>query len=115
MATKEIPVQEYELLLQESKGFHENQKDIHACMNVIKGVLNVFGLLDEKGNLKPEMSDSSKVIPPMLKSLGDVVGLMAKSQMPILGKKAEADLAAKFHFFSEIKPLVEKYAQNNQF
>ena len=65
------------------------------------------------GELKAELiSGEESVFSLLLTSLSDIIGLITKSKMPIIGKRYEKKLEEQFSFVKDIVPLVQKYATN---
>lgn len=100
-------------LIQEN---NEQKAEIAEIIKLIRQIIGVLGLLDETGEaIKPELvSGEESVFTLLLGSLSDIMGLITKTKMPIIGKKYEAKLEEKFAFVKDIVPIVQKYATNQQ-
>jgi len=113
--TKMIEVSEIqlkELLELNQKQLNEiAQKDleIKALYNASINIMELLGVAAE-GKIKPEMmEDGNNPLPEIMKEAGSLVSLVMKSQIPLIGKKAEAQLVEKFSFFGALLPLFQKY------
>lgn len=90
----------------------ELKGEISEIIKLIRQIIGVLGLMDETGeSIKPELiSGEESVFSLLLGSLSDIMGLITKTKMPIIGKKYEAKLEAQFAFVKDIVPIVQKYA-----
>lgn len=95
---------------------NELKSEISEIIKLIRQIIGVLGLMDKTGEaIKPELiSGEESVFSLLLDSLSDIMGLITKTKMPIIGKKYEAKLEAKFAFVKDIVPIVQKYATNQQ-
>ena len=93
----------------------ELNAEIAEVIKLVREIIGVLGLLDVSGTtIKPELlSGDESVFSLLFVSLGDIMGLITKSNMPILGKKYTAKLADKFRFVEGIIPLIQKYSNNS--
>lgn len=88
------------------------KKEIAEVINLVRRIIGVLGLLDEKTNaIKPELlSGEESPLGLLMEALSGIVALITKSKMPVIGKKYEKELEEKFAFVKDIVPIVEKYA-----
>lgn len=74
-------------------------------------ILDLLGL-SENGLIKKQcFNGEENAMPHILKGAGSIMTLLTQSQIPIIGKKAEAKLAKKFNFFEPLIPVFEKYGK----
>lgn len=90
----------------------ELQTEIDEVIKLVRQIIGVLGLLDESGKtIKAELlSGDESVFSLLLTSLSDIIGLITKSKMPIIGQRYEKKLEEKFSFVKDIVPIVQKYA-----
>lgn len=90
----------------------ENKADIHELKNVVVSILRLLGIWDDKTNSIKESIKTGEegYFGNILKGLGDVISLLTRAQVPIIGKKAEAELMQKFAFLKTLVPIIEKHA-----
>lgn len=83
----------------------------YGCMSI----LAILGIAED-GKLKPEcFGPDANPLPEVIREGGHILSLAIQSQVPIIGKKAEAKLQEKFKFYNELLPVFEFYeAQYNQ-
>ncbi len=85
----------------------ENEKDIAVLKDCVISITDVLGLYDQKtGSLKKEVKEGN-YLKPIIKSLGEVMGMLTMSKMGFGDDKA---LLKKFEFIKNVLPLIEKYA-----
>lgn len=97
------------LLMDENESY---KKDVDDLLKVAKGICGVLGLTDEKGNVKKSFLDNTESpMPSILKAILSTATLMGQAQLPIIGKKAEAEIAQKFDFIKYLTPILEKHKQ----
>ncbi len=86
---------------------HSNEKDIAVLKDCVISITDVLGLYDQKtGSLKKEVKDGN-YLKPIIKSLGEVMGMLTMSKMGFGDDKV---LLKKFEFIKNVLPLIEKYA-----
>lgn len=106
---KMITIEESKLiaLMDENEDY---KKDVEDLLKVAKGICNVLGLTDENGNVKKSFLDNTESpMPSILKAVMSTGTLMAQASMPIIGKKAEKEIALKFEFIKYLTPILEKH------
>jgi hypothetical protein len=110
---------EKELLSVQEKALHKKEKyelvaiiqsqnaDIATLKDCVISITDVLGLYDSKaGSLKKEVKEGN-YLKPIIKSLGEVMGMLTMSKMGFGDDKA---LLKKFEFIKNVLPLIEKYA-----
>lgn len=92
----------------------ELQTEINEVIKLVRQIIGVLGLLDASGKtIKAELiSGEESVFSLLLTSLSDIIGLITKSKMPVIGHRYEKRLEEKFSFVKDIVPIVQKYATN---
>ncbi len=101
-----IPKAEYDKMIADKKQADQDVKDLKE---VVMGVMGVLGLA-ENGKPIPELfEEEPEIIGPCIKGITSVSQLMMTSKMPVIGKKAEKELAEKFHFIKLIPPILKRY------
>jgi hypothetical protein len=94
----------------------EAQEERKILKSAVIKIMDLMGLIDPQTNKMREeiASGDESFVPGMLKSLGDVVQLLMKSNAPKMfgGEKAKEQLAQKFDFIAPLLPIINKY--NNQ-
>jgi hypothetical protein len=90
----------------------ELQSEISEVIKLVRQIIGVLGLLDANGtSIKPELlSGEDSVFSLLLNSLSDIIGLITKSKLPIIGQRYEKKLEEQFAFVKDIVPIVQKYA-----
>lgn len=89
----------------------ELKNEIAEIIKLVRQIIGVLGLLDASGkSIKPELlSGQESVFSLLLSSLSDIIGLITKSKMPLIGHRYEKKLEEQFSFVKEIVPIVQKY------
>jgi hypothetical protein len=90
----------------------ELKAEAQEIIKVVMQIVGVLGLLDESGTkVKAELLNGEEgVFSLLLSSLSDIIGLITKSKMPMIGARYEKQLEQKFAFVKEILPLIQKYS-----
>ncbi|MBS1647364.1 MAG: hypothetical protein JST67_08485 [Bacteroidetes bacterium] len=108
----EIEKQELETLIKVNEDF---KQEIEILKESVIKIMDVMGLIDkETGKMREEIaSGEESFVPSMLKSLGDIITLLTKSQMPKFfgGEKAKDELLEKFSFIKKMLPIINKHAK----
>lgn len=93
--------------------FEESKKERDVLKRSATKIMDMFGLIDkESGKMKPEIaSGEESFVPGMIKSLGDIVLLLTKSNAGSWfgGNKAKEELEKKFDFIQELLPIINKH------
>jgi hypothetical protein len=73
-------------------------------------ICGVLGLTNaERTEIKPEVvSGDEGVFKNLMKAGTDLFLLFSKSSLPVVGKKAEAEIKQKFEFIEKLLPLLKK-------
>lgn len=101
-------------ILELEKENNELKSEITEIIKLVREIIGVLGFLDENGkSIKPELLSGDKsVFSLLLISLSDIIGLITKSKMAVIGTRYEKKLEEKFSFVKDIVPIVQKYATN---
>jgi hypothetical protein len=102
-----IDKSQLEYLLTEIEAYKKESEDLRK---VAYGVCAILGLTDENNQVKTEfLTGTESVMPSVLKAILNTASLLGQAQVPVLGKKAEAEIAKKFEFIKYLIPIIEKY------
>lgn len=105
--TVTIPAEQLEDLLTQNE---EYKKEVDNLLIVAYGICGVLGLVDESGKIKPSyLNNEESPMPAVLKAVVSTATLMAQAGVPVLGRKAEAEIAKKFEFIKHLVPIINKY------
>lgn len=108
MAKIEVEEEQIKLLLSEIK---EKDIEIKQLYDASIKILEMLGLA-ENGLAKTAcFNGDENAMPHILKGAGSLFTLLTQSQIPVIGRKAEEKLAAKFEFFGKLVPVFEKYGK----
>lgn len=102
-----VPRTQLESLLKQNEEYKHEVKEL---LLVAYGICNVLGLMDGNGQIKQSyLRNEESPMPAVLKAILSTASLMGQANVPILGKKAEAEIAQKFAFIKHLTPIIEKY------
>lgn len=108
MAKIEIEQEQLDTLLSR---IEEQNADIKKLYDGSMKILELLGLA-ENGLAKTEcFTGEENAMPNIIKGAGSLFTLLTQSQIPIMGKRAEAKLVEKFSFFATMVPIFEKYGK----
>lgn len=102
-----VPRKQLDELLKQNEEYKQEVKEL---LLVAYGICNVLGLTDENGKIKQSyLNNEESPMPSVLKAILSTASLMGQANVPILGRKAEAEIAQKFAFIKHLTPIIEKY------